>query len=691
MAEHAGAADVGSITLTASNWTGHSAVASGSDITGDLGTMTLVKDSGGYGGFADGFTVAGDVTGNVTLPKGAGFTVVGQIGVAGGGATTLAVEDITDGYVTIGSLVDAAVDVTAVSGTSSYPAGVWVKNGAASSSIIEITTMGAYATVKIGDQVSVDADAWINLSSGVPLHSMIDLSMADMTGYGITLGGGTYYDLAGEIYVGVWNGEYLLVDDVSGTLRFNRIESGPITVFGAVTGLIDVNDDLAGGTLQVRGDLSGNVTIDDDLAGGLLEIKGDQTGDITIGDDVIGGELEVEGAVSGDITITDDFNGATGLLDLQGALTGTVRVGGDFTAGGVTVNSVGGAGQILTLGSFNGGASSLSVTTTMSGIIDVVGAMTAGEIDLAGNVSGTLSVGSVSGTALLDLHNPLSGTIQVDGAFSAGTLNVGSVDAAGDLLVGGNYSGTTNVSGAASGTIDVDGAMTGGEIDIGGAVSGPVSIASMSAGLVDLHGTVSSAITIEGVMSGGEVQVRAPLSGSVNIDDDMSGGMLDLWDSVGGDVDVAGQFDGTIAIAGSLSSSGHILFGELMNGTLTIATSTVKYSLIHMEGGFDDEGVITINGSEGNYDAVGNIHVGPISYLCGEPCEMPPVTYDGCLQVLDNGAGGYGDLRGDVTVVGCHRSNDDLGITIQGNDVFGSITIIQTDCANQVTWSSCPP
>jgi hypothetical protein len=61
-----GARDVESITLTDTDWTGHSLIASDSKLFGDLnGDLVLAKDSGGTGGEADGFTISGDLLGNV--------------------------------------------------------------------------------------------------------------------------------------------------------------------------------------------------------------------------------------------------------------------------------------------------------------------------------------------------------------------------------------------------------------------------------------------------------------------------------------------------------------------------------------------------------------------------------------------------------------------------------------------------
>ncbi len=75
----AGAANVSSIILTATDFTGYSSLDAGSKITGTLkGALTVVEDSGGNGGGVR-FTVDGDVTGVMTVPNARGLTVEGDI------------------------------------------------------------------------------------------------------------------------------------------------------------------------------------------------------------------------------------------------------------------------------------------------------------------------------------------------------------------------------------------------------------------------------------------------------------------------------------------------------------------------------------------------------------------------------------------------------------------------------------
>ena len=72
------------------------------------------------------------------------------------------------------------------------------------------------------------------------------------------------------------------------------------------------------------------------------------------------------------------------------------------------------------------------------------------------------------------------------------------------------------------------------------------------------------------------------------------------------------------------------------------------------------------------------------------PTPLEEVTFDGCIYVRDeSGSGNDGDLNGYITVVGCHATDDDLCICVDGSVGQGAITITQTGCTEQVT-HSCP-
>ncbi len=169
---------------------------------------------------------------------------------------------------------------------------------------------------------------------------------------------------------------------------------------------------------------------------------------------------------------------------------------------------------------------------------------------------------------------------------------------------------------------------------------------------------------------------------------------IDVMGNLTGDIEVTGDVlsSGSINVGGKLGTCrlctfGRILIHGLFAGNISIAEQTDKQTLIHLLGGLDDNGSIVVNASEGDFNANGDILVGPLPGFG----DVDPITFDGCIQITDNGSGGYGDLNGDIDVVGC--LSHDVDICVEGN-INGDITLTQTGCSPQYqvagTCSPCP-
>ena len=111
-----GAVNVKSIDLTGLGWTGGSSIAPGSRISGSLGsTFTLQENGAGEGGSANGFTIDGDVSWDITLPHAAGLTINGKFGGQGlpyHERFLFTIGDIVGGELIIGSLEDTLITLT---------------------------------------------------------------------------------------------------------------------------------------------------------------------------------------------------------------------------------------------------------------------------------------------------------------------------------------------------------------------------------------------------------------------------------------------------------------------------------------------------------------------------------------------------------------------------------------------------
>ena len=253
------------------------------------------------------------------------------------------------------------------------------------------------------------------------------------------------------------------------------------------------------------------------------------------------------------------------------------------------------------------------------------------------------------------------------GGFFNGTLTVASVSETSthpDIPTGeieafatSAFNGTINVTGANAGTIETTGAFTG-QINVGSvSASGAIVTEQDAAGNIVVSHACAGAIEIEG-----------DLSGTVDIGA-LSGSGLTSTGSV--------TVDGALKAVGF--AGGKILVNGICDGPIKIGKQTDAGTLIHLVDGLD-AGSIEINTSTGNFNADGDIRVGPMS-------GMPNIVFDGCIRIYDGFLGG-GALNGTLIVRGCHANSNDLDICIDGPD-NDNVKIEQTGCTNQVDWS-CP-
>lgn len=139
---------------------------------------------------------------------------------------------------------------------------------------------------------------------------------------------------------------------------------------------------------------------------------------------------------------------------------------------------------------------------------------------------------------------------------------------------------------------------------------------------------------------------------------------------------------GTLANTG-LGGAVRIMIAGENSGLVRVSKQTDSLTLIHLAGGLAATGLIDINLLQGIFDANGVIHIG----LGTIPDPPNDITFDGSIQIHDDGAGGGGDLLGAIAVVGCHATADDLQICLDGGNGGNNISIRQVGCTNQVDWS----
>jgi len=137
---------------------------------------------------------------------------------------------------------------------------------------------------------------------------------------------------------------------------------------------------------------------------------------------------------------------------------------------------------------------------------------------------------------------------------------------------------------------------------------------------------------------------------------------------------------GIIDLTGQLVSRGRILIDGLCDGDVNVGGGTSSATLIHLLGGIGSDGVLEFN------DDSASSSDGPILVGTGKSTTpLPDITYDGTIRFLE-------DNSGDITIRGCHDTTDDLDLCFCGSN-SGTVTIDQTGCTNQVSYScvsGCP-
>lgn len=277
----AGAANVGTINLDDAGFTGYSSIGGGSEITGNLGDLTVQADGGGDGGEVVSFDVGGNVAGDVTVVTLSGsFLVIGEVT----SSASITIGSISGGQLWVGCDLSANVTVSGILGPG---ANVIVIGDVGSTATVEIEDFEGYSGVFFGaGGAGTDFAGVLKLNSGIPglssrahinggFTGRIDLTNDEVNGTGLHLwegGSGSIVNggavigtvtLAGSGGTFTFSGDATF-DSVSGTIRTlgSSVVTGDINVQNDVSGNIDIGE--LSGDLEIRGDLtsSGSVTID---------------------------------------------------------------------------------------------------------------------------------------------------------------------------------------------------------------------------------------------------------------------------------------------------------------------------------------------------------------------------------------------------------------------------------------------
>lgn len=460
---------------------------------------------------------------------------------------------------------------------------------------------------------------------------------------------------------------------------------------------------LARSRLEIGGHLEGGLTISEKIEGGKVIVKG-----------YVGSAAEVGGPDSVYVADMTHVSGFAAVLNFGGLagptppcdLRATVLLGNGLPTGLTELKVWGTAISVASIDLNNAGVVGELIIGTMNGDIlrggdianqgtvdiDILyGDATFGQIETGGELlidhvlGGTMTLAGIQTRANME-SSTTSGSVSITGDV-AGTYAAGFLT--GTVTIGGDLTGSLNSGTLSGGTLDIQGGTKAGStVDIQGSLgsSSDVSVDGTAAGDMTVRGNIdsSSSIVVGGALTGDIDVIETAVPGVGGT----LGGKIEVTGDVSGDIHVANNLSDTaqILLHGKLAR-GRVLIDGTTDGVITIDESTGSTSLIHLLEGLDDNGTVTVNAGRGDFDAEGDILVGEVS----PSLPLPSIIYDGCIEILDNGAGSFGDLTGEIDVNGCHSTTDDLGITIEGSPPqLGAITINQTGCTNQVDWSDCP-
>jgi hypothetical protein len=484
---------------------------------------------------------------------------------------------------------------------------------------------------------------------------------------------------------------------------------------GRITGDLDgaltvVDDGSSGGELYmtIDGDADAAITATLVPDGQTLSIGGLLNAALTL--DVIEGSVSVTGSAYADITVTSAIHG--GSLTLLGDLrTDVVITVADLTSDGANHS-------IFELGTYGG-------NNVMWGQLVLTNGVPQNQ-----TVNIWHSTGGHMPDAAVDLNDAdVAGLLYNYYAGNLDFVDGGDITSTGDVIMGFNiaendYDGSATFASVADGaTIEFLGSSLedGSLLRITGNMAGDILL-SYGAGVesgatLQIDGDVTSSgclsmTTLDGTMDlngdlAGDLTVTTSFDGSLDVASSFSGdietaGSTESSSSFAGSIDVGVDWTGDLAveedslaaitIGGALGNSAEIVIGGYLYDDLTIGEGTHSFSLIWL-GHLEDDANIVINGSEGNFDAAGDILIGEDISECSEgSCsgDCCTVYFDGTIDILDNGLSQYGDFTGKMRITGCHSTLTPVDVCIEGTG-YNNIDLVQDGCSNQVyIGASCP-
>ena len=576
-----------------------------------------------------------------------------------------------------GGLVPGAYTLDSLSGNVTIPTGA---GNLVANSVL--TLKAPTGTVSINDNLSLSSLAVSGTAiqlNGTGGSETVTTSGGDQNYTApVTLGAATTLNSGTIELAGVTGGANNLTLNNSGVATLNGAVSGVGTLTANGTGTLLVNNNVTAANVS---DSEGTTLNGTGGSETVTTSGGDQnyTAPVTLGaaTTLNSGTVELAGVNGGgnNLTLNNSgvatLNGAvsgTGTLTANGA--GTLQVNNNITEGnvsdseGTTFNGTGGSETVTTTGGDQNYTAQVALgaaTTLKSGTIELAG-VTGGGNNLTLNNSGVATLnGAVSGTGTLTANG--AGTLQVNNNITEGNVS----DSEGTTLNGTGGTETVTTTGGdqnytAQVTLGAAVTLNSGTVELAGVAGGGNNLTLNNSGVATLNGAVSGTGTL-----------TANGAGTLQVNNNITEG--NVSDSEGTTLNGTGGTETVTTIGGDQNYTAQVTLG---------AATTLNSGTIELIGGVSFTGdTLTLNNSGqatfgGTFSAFnllsfnGPMALGANTVLDGTAYSLPAVAGNAFNLTLNNS--GLAQLNGVVNGTGTLTANGAGALQVNNNITGGSVS-----------------
>ena len=539
-------------------------------VTGENGTVSISGTVVSGNVTADYVETQGaDITGEITIGKGASFTggtVTDDVVVNGG--DVLADGTTFEGSVSAGDVTikdGFAGDITAGEIATVIGSSVGNVNGA--TVVIEgsesgnVTSTGEASIA--GSTVNGNVTAETATITGTEITGTVNADSVDITGgkagnvtaTDATIGGGA---VVGDVLA---DNKAMLDNATAGTVNAD---------------IVDITGGKAGNVTATDATIDGGAVVGDVLASNTVDVTNAQTGAVS------GSSVSLSDATTGAVTAETLL--ATGTVDADGTVTadsmtvtaGTLTADSVTVAGAATVNGATVTAQTLTADSISGDNAAINAAVAAGDV--TLKDSSAKDMTLTGELVATgSSIGSVSGASSAEIAGGSTGNLSVNGDVTATNgADIASISKAENVTLSQVVTGDITASGtvnAATGTVMGD--VTSESASMSGAKANSLATGALSVTpdgfAADDSINADGVVSIEGTVSAGKsISLKGADGSAISGADVTAGDKLTLDGTIAAENSTLTGANG-VALQGTLEAGKGVVFaGGALKGTGTI-------------------------------------------------------------------------------------------------------------------------